>query len=140
MSKQDIWQWLGPLAERWKGEANLREQSIVLTWRTVGLSSLAQAMYVDRGVLHLGVASHVVAAELNLLKRKVVARVKEAVPGAGITDLRFHIRAQAEQPGQIAVPAPTAAARRRARAELSPKLPTSLRAGLSEILAWAQAR
>ncbi len=140
MNTRDIWQWLGPLAHGWRAEDRLKEQTVVLRWGGTGLGSLARALYVDRGVLHLAVASHVVAAELNLLKGKVLARLEEVAPGCGVTDLRFQVRAGETPRVKIAVPSPTTAARRRARRDLPAGLPRGLRDAVSEVLAWAQAR
>lgn len=140
MNTKDIWQWLGPLAHGWRAEDRLKEQTVVLRWKETGLGSLARALYVDRGVLHLAVASHVVAAELNLLKGKVLARLDEVAPGCGVTDLRFQVRAWETPRVEIAVPSPTTAALRRARRDLPAGLPRDLRDTVSEVLAWAQAR
>lgn len=140
MSSKDIWQWLGPLAMAWGGQDRLREQAPVLLWRATGLASLARALYVDRGVLYLAVESHVVAAELNLLKGKVLARLAEVVPGCEVADLRFQVRAREAPPAEVAVTPPTAADLRRARRDLPPGLPPCLRDPLAEALAWARAR
>lgn len=140
MNKRDIWQWLGPLARGWRAGERLEEQTVVLRWEETGLGSLARALYVDRGVLHLAVANHVIAAELNLLKGKVLARLGEVAPGCGVTDLRFQVRAGETPRVEIAVPPPTPAARRRARRDLATSLPRDLCNAVSEVFVWAQAR
>jgi hypothetical protein len=140
MSKEDIWQWLGPLARRWDAEDALQAQSPLFAWDAIGLSPLAQPLYVDRGVLHLAVANHVVAAELNLLKGKLLARLDEAIPGCGVETLRFHVRAREPPRSEIAVPRLPAGALDRAGQDLPSGLPTGVRDVVVEALAWARAR
>lgn len=140
MNKQDIWQWLGPLAQSWGAEDALRAQSAVLLWPATGLTALARPLYVDRGVLHLAVASHVVAAELNFLKGKLLARLEEVAPQCGVVDLRFQIRSGETSFHPIVVPPPTAADLREARRGLPPRLPPELQRVLAEAVAWATAR
>ncbi|QAA75856.1 MAG: hypothetical protein BIP78_0088 [Candidatus Bipolaricaulis sibiricus] len=140
MTKQDIWQWLGPLSHRWGAEELLRDQTAVFVWPATGLAPLARAVYVDQTILHLSVGSHVVAAELNLLKHKLLARLHEISPECGVTDLRFQVRAWERPPHEIVVPAPTAEMVRRARRSLPAGLPPRLRTIFAEAVAWAQAR
>lgn len=140
MSKQDIWQWLGPLARGWGAEEKLKAQAAVLVWAATGLAPLARALYVDRGVLHLAVGSHVVASELNLLKGEVLARLEEIAPGCSVADLRFHVQGGEPPLRPVEVPPPSKADLREARAELPPGLPPRLRSRLAKALAWAKAR
>lgn len=140
MNTKDIWQWLGPLARGWGAEDKLTEQRAVLLWPTVGLGSLARALYVERGVLHLAVGSHVVASELNLLKADLLARLGEIAPECGVTDLRFQVRALKSPPRPVVVRSPVPSDVRRARRELPPRLPSRLRQVAAEAVAWAEAR
>ncbi len=140
MNTKDIWQWLGPLARGWGAEDKLKEQNAVLLWPTVGLGSLARALYVERGILHLAVGSHVVASELNLLKAGLLARLGEIAPECGVTDLRFQVRALKSPPRPVVVRSPAPSDVRRARRELPPRLPSRLRQVAAEVIAWAEAR
>jgi len=81
-----------------------------------------------------------VAAELNLLKGKLLARLEEVAPQCGVVDLRFQVRSGEAPFHPILVPPPTAADLREARRELPPRLPRELRSVLAEAVAWAKAR
>ncbi|MCR4392405.1 MAG: DUF721 domain-containing protein [Candidatus Acetothermia bacterium] len=143
MSKEDLLQWLLPLARRWGLAEALAQQRAVFAWeRAVGpnLASLARPLYVDREVLHLGVPSHVVAAELHLLAAELLARLAEVAPGSGVKELRFHVRAEPGPPPEVTVPPPSPRERRLAEQELSAHLPEGLRDKLAGIVAWARAR
>lgn len=140
MNDEDIWQWLGPLAQHWGAEEKLKGQSAVLRWPATGLGAMARALYVDRGVLHLAVGSHVVASELNLLKEKLLARLAEVAPGSGVADLRFQVCAWESPLHPVAVTPPTKAELRRVRRELPPGLPSRLRDAAANAVAWAEAR
>ncbi|GAB4308436.1 MAG: hypothetical protein Kow0097_08960 [Candidatus Bipolaricaulota bacterium] len=140
MNAKDIWQWLGPLARSWGAEEELQAQLPVLHWSSTGLSHLARPLYVDRGVLHLAVDNHVVAAELNLLKGKVLARLEEVAPGGGVVDLRFQIRARGVPRAEIAVRPPGPDEVRAARDEIPEGLPATLAAVCARLIAWARAR
>jgi len=140
MKTKDIWQWLGPLARNWGAEEELQAQLPVLHWASTGLSHLARPLYVDRGVLHLVVESHVIAGELNLLKGRVLARLEEVAPGSRVVDLRFQVRARGAPRREIAVPPPTADELRVARDGLPGGLPPTLAEVCARLLAWARAR
>lgn len=140
MNTKDIWHWLGPLSKAWNAEDRLLEQKAVLLWASTGLAHLARALYVDRGVLHLGVGSHVVAAELNLIKRQVLARVNALAPESGVTDLCFHVQGTPLAPRTIAVPPPTPVDVQRVHRGLPPRVPLRLRRTVARVQAWAEAR
>jgi len=140
MNTKDIWHWLGPLARAWNAEDKLYEQRAVLLWPALGLAPLARALYVDRGVLHLAVGSHVAASELNLLKAGIVARLSDVAPESGVIGLRFHIRAVTAPPLRIAVRPPTPADVQRVQRELPPGVSPRLRHVTASLVAWARAR
>lgn len=140
MNTKDIWHWLGPLSRGWGAEEKLQDQNPVLLWASTGLGSMARPMYVDRGVLYLAVGSHVVAAEFNLLKGKLLARLEEVDPQCGVVDLRFQIRAEKRSPREIVVAPPTSGELRQARRELPAGLPSRLQRVAAQALAWAAAR
>lgn len=140
MKTRDIWQWLEPLARNWGAEEELQSQLPVLQWASTGLSHLARPLYVDRGVLHLRVESHVIAAELNLLKEKVLARLEGVAPGTGVVDLRFQVRAGGGSRGEIAVLPPTADELCAARADLPEGLSPTLAGVCTRLVAWVRAR
>lgn len=140
MDKQDIWEWLGPLAQRWGAEEELKAQLPVLLWSATGFAPLARALYVERGVLHLAVASHIVAAELNQLKGSLLARLHAVAPGCTVADLRFVVRSSGARLCPTDIPGPTKVELREARRQLPPGLPPRLRGVIAKAIAWAKAR
>lgn len=140
MNNQDIWHWLGPLAQAWKASDSLQEQEAVLLWPAVGLTNLARALYVDHGVLHLAVGSHVVASELNLVKTRVLTRLSSVAPESRVTDLRFHVQASTSGLTSIEVRPPEPNDVRRAQRELPPEIPPNLRRVIALLMEWARAR
>lgn len=140
MNTKDMWYWLGPLAAGWGALDKLEAQKPVVLWASTGFGPMARALYVERGTLHLAVANHVVASELNLLKGRLLARLGEVAPGCGVTDLRFQIRAAERPPRSVVVHPPGPADLRRAERQLSPKVLPRLRHLAAEAVAWASAR
>ncbi len=140
MKTKDIWQWLGPLAHSWGGEERLREQLPVLAWPSTSLGSLARPLYVDQGVLHLAVESHVVASELNLVKERILSRLGEVTSESTVVDLRFHVRFKGSPLAKVGVPPPTPAELGAARKALPEGIPRSIGDACARALAWARAR
>jgi len=87
MNRNDLWETLR-LGPGWE------EQQAVLRWRSVvgeNLARLARPLHVEDGVLHLAVASPVVATELRLWKEELLRRLAQHAPKSRVRDFRFHL-------------------------------------------------
>lgn len=129
--------WFEALGRAWgKG---WEEQEAVWRWREAvgeGLSRLARPLYVDKGVLHLAVQSPVVANELRLWSREIVARLAEIAPKSAVKELRFRVVAEKERQN-LPCPAPTGTDLRRAEKLMPQDIPAALREKFLKLVAWA---
>lgn len=142
MDKEELWEWLGPLARRWGLERELGEQAPVFLWpKAVGkqLARLARPLYVEAGVLHVAVPGSVVAAELRLLQEGILDRLTQA-GGKKLVGLRFHVRAVPAKAWAVEAVEPSPEEVAKAKAEVSRDLPPELRRRLVRIAAQAYAR
>lgn len=117
------------------------EQEAVLHWRRIvgeNLARLARPLYVEDGVLHLAVASPVVANELRLWKRELLQKLDQHAPKSQVRDLRFHLAPLAESAAPPIAPGP--AEWNRAEEAIPTALPQELRTRLVRLLAWALAQ
>lgn len=76
------------------------EQEAVLLWKNIvgeNLARLARPLYVEDGILHLAVASPVVATELRLWKEELLQRLAQSAPKSQLKDLRFHLAPAASE-------------------------------------------
>lgn len=141
---KDLLQWLLPLARQGGWDALLQRQLPVLAWReAVGekLATLAKPIYVEGRTLHLQVASHVVAAELRLVERKLLERLSQALPSSRIRRLRFHIWPEPPAPTPPSPPpSPGQEDWEAAQEEVPKELPAKLREHLVGIVARSLAR
>lgn len=132
--------WLETLAKTWgKG---WEEQEAVWRWREVvgeGLSKLARPLYVEKGVLHLAVPSPVVANELRLWEKELLARLANVAPKSGVKELRFRIVSEAKSPQELKAE-PSAREVRRAEELIPDDLPPSLRPKILQLLAQVLAQ
>ncbi len=140
MKTRDPWLWLEDLAQSWGAPQALTEQEAVLRWGETGLSTLARALYVERGVLHLSVPSPVVAAELRALESRIVSELRRRAPQSGVTGLRFHIEAWSHRREPLEVRPPSREEVRRAGRRLPRAIPPPVRRAVAEAWAWAEAR
>lgn len=132
--------WLNSLAQQWG--RGLEEQEAVWRWReAVGdaLSKLARPLYVDRGTLHIAVATPVVANELRLWSREILARLANVAPRSCVREFRFHLVAEQKGVGGSKV---TVSSKELDQAEkMVPRnLPSSLRENFVKLLAQVLAQ
>lgn len=122
--------------------AGWEEQEAVRRWReAVGesLSRLARPLYVDRGVLHIAVASPVVAQELQLWSKELLSRLSAIAPQSRVRKLRFVIIPERRQE-EMGTPEPTPKELNQAEELVPMDLSPELRAKFVRILAWALAQ
>ena len=118
------------------------EQEAVRRWReAVGesLAKLARPLYVERGVLHIAVASPVVAQELQLWSKELLARLAAIAPQSKVQALRFVIVPERRQE-EMEPPEPTPKELNQAEDLVPMNLPSELRAKFVRILAQALAQ
>lgn len=132
--------WMDLLSHRW-GEG-WKAQEAVWRWRAVvgeSLAKLARALYVEDGVLHIAAVSPVVANELRLWSREILARLAVLAPESHVRALRFQIVAE---PGEVAAEAAAVTALELNQAEeiIPENLSPSLRTRLVRLLAQAFAQ
>lgn len=75
-----------------------KEQKPVFVWRQIVgpvIERLTCPLWVMNGVLHVEVATHVVAHELSLMKTDFIRRMNEVLGEACISDIKFKVRDQA---------------------------------------------
>ena len=118
------------------------EQEAVRRWReAVGesLAKLARPLYVERGVLHIAVASPVVAQELQLWSKELLARLAAIAPQSKVQALRFVIVPERRQE-EMEPPEPTPKELNQAEDLVPMDLPSELRAKFVRISAQALAQ
>lgn len=131
--------WLDFLGQGWP--PGWQEQEAVWRWReAVGetLGKLARPLYVDRGVLHLAVASPVVAQELRLWSGELISRLSQIAPHSKVRKIRFVI--VPEKPESWPVPEPTPTELNRAEELVPEDLPLELRRRAVRLVAQALAQ
>ena len=136
-------QWLEALARRWGLSAEVTRQAPVFAWKgAVGeeLAKLARPLYVEGHTLHLAVGNHVAAAELRLLSRQLLARLKQVVPDSPVERLKFKVIPESPPPREVRVEEPAPTDWEEAETDVPRGLPPELRERLIKIAAWARAR
>lgn len=139
-SLKDVRDRFRNLGKEWG--AGWEEQEAVRRWReAVGesLAKLARALYVERGVLHIAVASPVVAQELQLWSKELLSRLSAIAPQSKVQTLRFLIVPERRQE-KIEPPEPTPTELNQAEDLVPMDLPSELRAKFVRILAQALAQ
>lgn len=137
MKSSNWWDFLSHCAgQGWE------EQEAIWHWpHVVGerLSKLARPLYVDRGILHLAVPTPLVANELRLWSREILARLASVAPRSGVRELRFHIVPEGQRPREEKVLA-SQEELNRAERMIPQTLPSPLRQKFVNILAQALAQ
>mgnify|MGYP001069218931 FL=1 len=132
--------WLSSLAERW-GEG-WKAQEAVRRWPEIigaRLGKLARARYVENGVLHIAVASPVVANELRFWSKEILARLTALAPASRVRELCFELVPQphTSQAPRVEV---TPSERNEAEDLVPVALPLALREKLVQLLATTLAQ
>ena len=139
-SLKDVSDRFSDLGKRWG--PGWDEQEAVRRWReAVGesLAKLARALYVERGVLHIAVASPVVAQELQLWSKELLSRLSSIAPQSKVQALRFLIVPERRQE-EMEPPEPTPKELNQAEDLVPMDLPSALRMKCVRILAQALAQ
>jgi len=122
--------------------AGWEEQEAVWRWReAVGesLGKLARPLYVDHGVLHIAVASPLVAQELKLWSTELLSRLCAIAPRSKVRELRFVIVPEGREE-KVEIPEPTPKELNQAEELVPMDLPPQLRVKFVRILAQTLAQ
>ncbi|HED03546.1 MAG TPA: DUF721 domain-containing protein [Candidatus Fraserbacteria bacterium] len=79
------------------------EQEPLLRWSQAcgqPLARLTSPLRVSQGVLYVGVANHVIAQELSLMKEVYLQKLRELLAGPPLKDIRFRVSPQLAPPGR----------------------------------------
>ena len=77
------------------------EQEPLLRWSQAcgqPLARLTSPLRVNQGVLYVGVANHVMAQELSLMKEVYLQKLRELLTGPPLRDIRFRVSPQLAPP------------------------------------------
>lgn len=137
MKNSNWWDFLSQCGGR-----EWQEQEAIWHWSYVvgeWLSQLARPLYVERGVLHLAVSTPLVANELRLWSREILARLASVAPHSGIRELRFHLAPEGKRAKEEKVLAGQEE-QRHAERMIPQTLPSPLREKFVNLLAQALAQ